>query len=592
MRIVRLNITNFRGVQSASLLFDRHTLLVGPNNVGKSTICEALELVLGLDRLRRTPPVEEFDFFNARYLDKTLNPPQPIPIEIEVVVTDLSEELASRCVDRTEYWHSTEERLLAAGEIDTVDGEEIVECLRIKMVAQYNIEEDEFEAHSYFCSGPAKPDGSLAEVTRTVRQLFGFIYLRALRTGARALSLERGSLLDLILQRRGIRAGIWESAIERLRGLDPPIDDGAVTLRPVLENIEKRLGQYISLAGGDNATRLFVSKLTREHLRKTISFFLQTEPDLESVPFQEAGSGTLSTLLLALLSFLADSKEDTVVFAMEEPEIVVAPHTQRRIARYLLSRTDQCFITSHSPYIVECFEPEQVRVLRRKEGAVLEARRLRVGETLKAKTYRRHARRWFAEAMLGRGVIVGEGITERDILLAAADKLEQAYPAEYYPLDLSGISVICVDGEGSLAEFGEFFADLDIRTYALFDAKPIKPEIKKRIDAAYTVACQTVYKGAEKLLVEECPVGRLWEFLVEIRDSGEKPGLIPAGPMPQAARVKELALKVLKSDKGSGYAARVIELCNADELPETILTFITQVYSDFPAPEAVPDIPE
>ena len=45
MRIVRLNISNFRGVKSASLLFDDHTLFVGANNVGKSTICEALLLI-------------------------------------------------------------------------------------------------------------------------------------------------------------------------------------------------------------------------------------------------------------------------------------------------------------------------------------------------------------------------------------------------------------------------------------------------------------------------------------------------------------------------------------------------------------------
>lgn len=46
MKVVKLSITNFRGIKSAELLFDGHTLFVGSNNAGKSTICEALDLAL------------------------------------------------------------------------------------------------------------------------------------------------------------------------------------------------------------------------------------------------------------------------------------------------------------------------------------------------------------------------------------------------------------------------------------------------------------------------------------------------------------------------------------------------------------------
>lgn len=55
MRVTRLSIENFRGIAKAELYFSGHTLLIGGNNVGKSTICEALDLVLGPDRLSRTP---------------------------------------------------------------------------------------------------------------------------------------------------------------------------------------------------------------------------------------------------------------------------------------------------------------------------------------------------------------------------------------------------------------------------------------------------------------------------------------------------------------------------------------------------------
>jgi putative ATP-dependent endonuclease of OLD family len=104
MKVVSLYLKNFRGIRAAQLYFDGHALLVGMNNVGKSTVCEALELALGLDRLKRFPPVEEFDFYNAYYIDKSVDPPVPVPIEIEVVLTHLPDELATKCFDRLEHW--------------------------------------------------------------------------------------------------------------------------------------------------------------------------------------------------------------------------------------------------------------------------------------------------------------------------------------------------------------------------------------------------------------------------------------------------------------------------------------------------------
>jgi len=590
MKVVRLNISNFRGVKSAKIHFEGHTLLVGMNNVGKSTVCEALELALGLDRLKRSPPVEEFDFFNARYLDKSVDPAVPIPIEIEVVLADLHEELGNKCFSRLERWHIKEKRLLTEGEVGLADNPEVCECLRIKTVANYDVDEDEFEAKSFFCNGPLGPNDSPAEVPRNIRQLFGFFYLRALRTGSRALSLERGSLLDIILQRRKIRTGIWENAIQQLRDLTPPIDEGATNLAPVLKNIEKRLGQYIPLTGEGRATKLFVSQLMREHLRKTVSFFLRTSEGEESVPFQKAGTGTLNTLVFALLSLIADLRKDTVIFAMEEPEIALPPHTQRRIASYLLASVKQCFVTSHSPYVIERFQPNQIQILRKNTDSVLTSTQLIVGTTLKGKTYRKYARRGLAEAMLGRGVIICEGGTEKDIVLAAAEKMEEANPEGCYPIDLSGVSVLSVDGDGSLPEFGAFFSALQITTYAFFDHKVRTAVENQKLTDSFHHLHETAYAGSELMLVEEIPTQKLWELLVQLRDSGEKPSLVLPADVAMVDEVKTLARSVLENNKGSGYAGRLIGLCGSHELPPSVTGLLNMVYANFKKPDPIPPI--
>ncbi|MFZ5649666.1 MAG: ATP-dependent nuclease [Bacillota bacterium] len=583
MKITRLIISNFRGINSATLYFENHTLLVGMNNVGKSTICEALDLVLGPDRISKSPPVEEFDFYNGAYLEDDCETPRPL--RIEVVLTDLSTEISSRCGSYLEFWHKEQRRLLAEGEIDLVDDVNVESCLRLETIGQYNPEEDEFEAQTFF-SRSHEMDGALKPVGKIVKRMIGFLYLRALRTGSRALSLERGSLLDIILRLGKIRTGLWEQAIKRLRSLDPPIDQDATNLRPVLDSIEKRLAQYIPVQGKDSTAKLFVSQLTREHLRKTIAFFLSMAPDQEPVPFQEVGTGTLNTLVLALLSFIAEIKKDNVIFAMEEPEIALPPHTQRRVTNYLLTKTTQCFVTSHSPYVIEQFEPQQILVLKRSEQAELSAASVTLGGALKPKTYRKHARRGLCEAMLGKAVIVTEGLTEQIALWAVAEKME-ADNEDNYPLDLSGVTIFSSDGDGSLPAFGAFFKNLGLKTYAFYDQKPRKPQEIQALQAAFDLPYETAFTGAEALLAAEIPVARQWQLLEEIRDAGEQGNVGIPDQRPNDDEVRALAANLLKKRKGDGTAGRLIGLCEATELPNSMKSFLSRVYADFPKPEPI-----
>jgi predicted ATP-dependent endonuclease of OLD family len=63
MRVRRLTIRNSRGVSVGTVDFPQHTLLVGGGNVGKSTVCEALELVLGRERLEVGVPLSRNTIF-------------------------------------------------------------------------------------------------------------------------------------------------------------------------------------------------------------------------------------------------------------------------------------------------------------------------------------------------------------------------------------------------------------------------------------------------------------------------------------------------------------------------------------------------
>ena len=574
MKVVRLDISNFRGVKSAELYFNNHNLLIGANNVGKSTICEALDLVLGPDRLSKYPAIEEYDFHNSIYMDEA---GQLTKIKIEVILTELSEEYQSLINHHIEFWDFKRNVVLSEGELAQVDAADTTPCLRLEFHGVYDPEEDEFVAKTYFSHSPDEDEGELKEVSKNVKRKIGFLYLRALRTGSRALSLERGSLLDLILRLGEVRPKLWEDVRKTLLKLD--LDEATKVLRPVLNQIENRVAEYIPVHAGGQSTKIFVSQLTREHLRKTLAFFLTMNAEQEPVPFHEVGTGTLNALVLALLSFIAELKKDNVIFAMEEPEIALPPHTHRRIIKYLLENTTQSFVTSHSPYVIERFDPEQILLLKREPGSKLSGQNIAVKSTLKPKHYKRQIRRSIAEALLGKAVIVVEGLTEYELLEKSAELLEGA-TADNYPLDLSGVTIFDAGGDGNLSEYGSFFKSCGLSTFAFYDKKVRRDEEKKAIADNFTLNFETAYEGSEKLLAQEISTDLQWKFLSALKAAGKLSELPDS--QPADSDLQRITIQVCKDKKGDGRAAELLGYCDGNSVPPSIKGFLDQIYTAFP----------
>lgn len=70
MEIANLKIENFRGVQNGLIRFAPHTVLVGANNCGKTTVIEALALLFGRDRMVRQLTEHDFHGSNPQPADR------------------------------------------------------------------------------------------------------------------------------------------------------------------------------------------------------------------------------------------------------------------------------------------------------------------------------------------------------------------------------------------------------------------------------------------------------------------------------------------------------------------------------------------
>ena len=268
MRIVRLSINNYRGIKNCELYFPERVVLVGDNNSGKSTVLEAIDLVLGPERLSRKPIVDEHDFFIGQYLD---NENDPINIEIELVVTGLNSEQEAHFSNHLEWWDSNAVSLLQGPPPEATDKDGVIPALRIGFKGYYDAEEDDFSGETFFCS-PELENGTHERFGLRDKRLCGFLYLRTLRTGSRALSFERGSLLDIILRLREIKPRMWEEVLSQLRDVSVA-NNPELGVSDILESVQKAVRELVPVEYAD-APAVRLSQMTREHLRQILTVFM------------------------------------------------------------------------------------------------------------------------------------------------------------------------------------------------------------------------------------------------------------------------------------------------------------------------------
>lgn len=611
MKVRRLEIRNFRGVSEGRVNFNGNTLLVGGNNIGKSTVCEALDLVLGPERLYRRPVVDEHDFFLGQYVEDGSNPRE---IRIEVVLVELSDEAQRRFGRHIRRWDDVsgafvdEER----GGARLADGDKVVWALPLVFFGRYDREEDDFIGDTFF-NHPIPVGDELDEeetlqlgqgrsqFTRSHKRLCGFIFLRTLRTGSRALGLQRGSLLDTILRLGGDGAtDMWRETLSTLHSLDPAIGD-VDQLKTIRAEIRTRLEKFVNLAPGDDSAAFFASDLTREHVREVVRLFIATNPSDHLVPYSRQGTGSINLLVFALLTLIADLKgKRSVIFAMEEPEIALPPHTQRRVTRFVLQEMGQSIVTSHSPYVIEQFEPESIVMLNRDQEGSLHGEPIDTSG-LKRKTYWTE-RRQFAEAILSRAVLVVEGSTEAAIFPTASSVLERLKMDNYVHFDLAGVSIFTASGDGDVSRYGPIFNALGKRSFAVFD-KPSTPLGKDSLNklAKFDKYWQSPEKGVELLIVKQTSISVLRRFLDDVSQRSDYPsGSARYSQATPDDQLEDIAFRVLKDRKGDawGYAAMVIDHCEAvEEIPKFILGVLLAINNSLGSqmedvaipPTAIPD---
>jgi putative ATP-dependent endonuclease of OLD family len=386
-------------------------------------------------------------------------------IEIEVTIRHLTQGQRAKFVDYIEFWDSSKCALYQIAQPAGVDAATVTEALRVTFVGSYDPEEDDFEGKTYFTRSLTEGSAPVA-FSKKHKQICGFLYLRSMRTGSRALSLERGSLLDIVLRLKEVRPRMWEDTLAVLASYSVA-SDPSLGLSGVLESINESLKRYVPKEWGIKP-HLKVSNLTREHLRKVITAFIATGEGNHAAPFFRQGTGTINMLVLAMLSQIAQDKQN-VIFAMEEPETAIPPYAQKRIVHEVRKLASQTLFTSHSPYVVEEFAIEQTVVLARDAHGTLTQAAIVLPQSIKLKRFRQEFRTRFCEGLLARRILVTEGATEASAFPTVCRHLSELKPETYRSLESLGICTIDAGGDGSIADLAKLYRSLGKRTFALCD---------------------------------------------------------------------------------------------------------------------------
>tara|TARA_R110001592_G_scaffold254129_3_gene517489 strand:- start:33019 stop:34911 length:1893 start_codon:yes stop_codon:yes gene_type:complete len=584
VKISRVNIQNFRGIKSATLLLPNHVVLIGDNNTGKTTVLESIDLVLGPDRLNRRPPIDEHDFFQGRYItpaagiqnnngvaaapEEGYNPAEENPgepeqvdaprLEIEVTIIDLRDEQMARFGDYIEFWDSKNDTFYDEPNPTGVDDAHIAEALRVTFLGWYDPEEDDFEGNTYYSRSLSEADTGVT-FTKRDKQICGFLYLRSLRTGSRALSLERGSLLDIILRLKEVRPQMWEDTISTLADYSVA-SDPALGITGVLESINSALKKYVPKEWGIEP-HLKVSNLTRENLRKVITAFIATGEGAHAAPFFRQGTGTINMLVLAMLSQIAEDKQN-VIFAMEEPETAIPPYAQKRIIHEVRKLASQALFTSHSPYVLEEFALEETVVLGRNSDGVLNQRTIALPESVKPKRYRQEFRTRFCEGLLARRILIAEGSTETSAFPVVCRRLAELDPNTYSSLEALGICTIDAGGETNIPDMAKLYSELGKRTFAICDLQDDANQAL--IEAQVDLMLMHDEKGFEELVLKNTTEKALKRF-IKIIDW--PPHLAAKYPNPEDTASAALS-EYFDGKKANWGISDFLAQCSVDEIPE------------------------
>lgn len=390
MKLTRLKVENHSRLNDLDIEVRDHLVLVGANDVGKSSLLRCLDLLLGASTAQLYSQIGAEDF---KASDQ--------PFVIEATLTDFT--MVDQALFPDEIRHdtaSTSSRLIIRLTA-TVDDSETVSIER------------------------AAPEGGTGrQLSRDQLLGLGWKYLSA-KAQTRDLRDDRRSALDDIL--KAVDLGGEKKDFEAIAASLADTLSGSKTLKKLRKSLAGQLSKALP------------AKVARDDLSFVPGAAADDDP-LSDVRLQvskngvarnlsEQSDGTRALYAIALYDLMSVGAN---VVGIDEPEVHLHPTSQRSLARLLKSNPNQKIIATHSSDIVSAFDADSIVVVRA-GGEIVQpnAGFLSSDEKLVVRWWVRDR----LEPLTSRRVVAVEGPSDRIVMERAADLTDRN-------LDRLGVSIV------------------------------------------------------------------------------------------------------------------------------------------------------
>jgi len=423
LNVARLEIHRFRGIDSLTIDFKDHSVLIGPNGSGKSTVVDALSLVFGRDRFVRQ--LTEHDFWGA-------DPKEADRIRI-IATVEFDTEDPDRCTGWFQDGRAVPKwRRPGSSALLSEPEPNAKVCVQIAFAARFDRETLTAETARYFHDDDSQVDPFCEESTTGVplKQLaeIGLLIVPALRTRDRVLSFAGETFRRLVTSRGGIPADVLLDERDRLRSPQTAIEEVGE-----LGEIARRLDAELArLLARTPKFQLRINGTSSEALLQSLVAHYQFDGGV-SLPVGLQGTGVLSLQTMLLLLELARSRQEqgkSVVLVIEEPELHLPPGLQRRVVHQAMSASDQTITTTHSPRVASLFQAESTLMLSRRSNVLcavpLLCTPLDAASPNGLRKLFLEGRQQTIEALMQPWVVIPEGRTDFEWLRLLSDVTESA----------------------------------------------------------------------------------------------------------------------------------------------------------------------
>lgn len=580
MRIQHLRIHNYRSIRDLEVKCLPFVTLLGPNNHGKSNLLAALEFCLSTS----AKPVDQ-DFF--LYRKETDN-----ELWVEITFNELTEQEKNTfkkylhsngtvCIRKTARIQNGGIEVFYNGYVEQPEEE----WLRQDKAGDYTTARDRVNATPLKDFVPptgrlSKPDIEKAQQNYIEQHRKELKFSWALEEGPLLgqKNVSGGVLPDFYLvpalrdltdeikvKTTTTFGRLLSRAVREMAESNPRFIEARKQLEEVVQSFNNRYNNEQESNQLGQLEQLIEEELRTWDVKVSIEL---TTPELEKLfelgtdihvndgvktTADRKGHGLQRAMMFALIRAWAKilqkersvadqgelvprKKSDSVIFAMEEPELFLHPQGQRILATTLRDISEvpnhQIFICTHSPHFVDLEHYKEVAIITKhspEQGTCVRqcVNELFSGDDINERKKRFHMAQWInpdrGEMFFAKRVIFIEGETEKVVLPFVAKKLGVFDP---------DISIIDCGSKHNLPLYIDIAKAFEISYLVIHDEDPLPNQIPKEWSKDKIEAKKRTFELNDQIKnLVEAPLGRLEMFAPDFekvsgisKSQGEKKG--------------------------------------------------------------------